>query len=390
MLAAGKVEQALMAKGNEFQRAAAESSVHRASYGDAWHRFARLSTADLSARLAGQEWPGARPAEDPGVGGPIVQFDQHWETARDARLWALERLRGVPTVAVDGSQIAASKEFAVPVSLVQVSWFENYHDPHRPYIKDVRNEVVTVDEGGGEVEEYVFAESKLNRTRFVLEMQTAIDRIRTLAADPPPVVFIDGSFVLSFAGRMPPKTRDAYLTALFDLLDASAEYSIPVVGFVDRSFASDLVTLLRTLFDLPPASIVDADILTERLSPFDRTIAFECARGDVLPLYEATRTGYVHDLLFVYLQSGQGRLPVRVDFPRWILEAGLLDHVIDIIRAEAVVGSGYPYALETADATAVLSTEDRMAFYRMFHHFADASGLFASLPAKSISKARRR
>jgi GTP:adenosylcobinamide-phosphate guanylyltransferase len=110
----------------------------------------------------------------------------------------------------------------------------------------------------------------------------------------------------------------------------------------------------------------------------------------VLPLYEATRTGYVHDLLFVYLQTGAGRLPVRVDFPRWILEADLLDHVIDIIRAEAVVGSGYPYALETADATAVLSTEDRMAFYRMFHQFADAAGLSASLPAKSMSKARRR
>jgi hypothetical protein len=38
----------------------------------------------------------------------------------------------------------------------------------------------------------------------------------------------------------------------------------------------------------------------------------------------------------------------------------------------------------------VLSTEDRMAFYRLFHQFADASGLSASLPAKSMSKARRR
>lgn len=390
MLVAGKVQQALTAKGDEFRRAAAESSVHRALYGDAWNELSRLSIADLLARLAGQEWPGARPAEAPGAGGPIVRFGEVWENARDAREWALERLRGVPTVAVDGSQIAASKEFAVPVSLVQVSWFENYHDPQRPYIKDVRNEVVTVDEGGGEVEEYVFAESTLNRTRFVLEMQTAIDRIRVLNADPPPVVFIDGSFVLSFAGRMPPKTRDAYLNALFDLLDASAEYRIPVVGFVDRSFASDLVTLLRTVFDLPPVAIVDADILTERLAPFDRTVAFECARGDVLPLYEATRTGYVHDLLFVYLQTGGGRLPVRIDFPRWILEAGLLDHVIDVVRGEAVVGSGYPYALETADATAVLTTEDRMAFYGLFHQFADTAGLAASLPAKSMSKARRR
>ncbi len=390
MLVASKVEQALAAKVGEFHRTAGESLAHRVAYGNAWDELALLSAADLKERLAGHEWPGARPAEDPSARGAIVPFAAHWDTARDAREWALARLQGVPTVAVDGSQIAASKEFAVPVSLVQVSWFENYHDPDRPYVKDVRNEIVTVNDSGGEVEEYVFAESTLNRTRFVLEMQTAVERMKALPAHPPPVIFIDGSFVLSFAGRMPPQTRDAYLNALFDLLDASSERSIPVVGFVDRSFASDLVTLLRTLFGLPAAAIVDADFLTERLAPFDRTVAFECARGDVLPLYEATRTGYAHELLFVYLQTGQGRLPTRVDFPRWILDAGLLDHVMDVIRAEAVVGAGYPYALETADATAVLSTEDRMAFYKTFHHFAAASGLSASLPAKSVSKARRR
>jgi hypothetical protein len=390
MLIAGKVERALAAKEGEFHRSAGESLAQRVAYGNAWDELAHLSASDVTDRVAGKEWPGARLAEDPSAHGPIVPFREHWETARDAREWALERLKGVPTVAVDGSQIAASKEFAVPVSLVQVSWFENYHDPDRAYIKDVRNEIVTVDDGGGEIEEYVFAESTLNRTRFVLEMQTAVERIHALAPDPPPVVFIDGSFVLSFAGRMPPTTRDAYLNALFDLLDASVECAIPVVGFVDRSFASDIATLLRTLFGLPPAAVVDADFLTARLAPFDRTIAFECARGDVLPLYEATRTGYAHELLFVYLQTGQERLPVRVDFPRWILEAGLLDHVMDVIRAEAVVGSGYPYALETADATAVLTTEDRMAFYRLFHRFAEAAGLSASLPAKSMSKARRR
>jgi hypothetical protein len=390
MLVAGKVEQALTAKEAEFHRTAGESLIQRDVYGNAWDELALLSRSEVTERLAGHEWPGSRPAENLSTRGLIVPFTERWDTARDARAWALEELRGVPTVAVDGSQIAASKEFAVPVSLVQVSWFENYHDPDRTYIKDVRNEIVTVDEGGGEVEEYVLAESALNRTRFVLEMQTAVERMHALDPHPPPVIFIDGSFVLSFVGRMPPKTRDAYLNALFDLLDASGEHSIPVVGFVDRSFASDVVTLLRTLFDLAPAVVVDADILTERLAPFDRTIAFECARGDVLPLYEATRTGYAHELLFVYLQTGQDRLPTRVDFPRWILDAGLLDHVMDVIRAEAVVGSGYPYALETADATAVLSTEDRMAFYRLFHRFADASGLSASLPAKSMSKARRR
>ncbi len=389
MLIPGKVIEALAEKRLEFERVAGEALTNRTIYRGAWSKFSVLPPAQARNRLAAFDWPGAIPVEDQSA-HPIVPFPHHWETARDAREWALNVLRGVPTVAVDGSQIAASKEFAVPLSMVQISVFENYHDEERPYLKDVRNEIVTVDDGGGEVDEYVFAESTLNRTRFVLEMQTAAERISTLERSASPVVFIDGSFVLSFAGRMPPRTRDAYLNALFDLLDTSAKYRIPVVGFVDRSFASDLAGMLRNLFELPAASISDGDIIASDLSPFDRTIAFECARGDVLPLYEATRTGYVHDLLFVYLQTGHDRPPVRVDFPRWVLEDGLLGHVVDVIRAEAVVGSGYPYALETADAAAVLTTEDRMEFYRLFHHFADTSGLAHGVPAKSASKARRR
>jgi hypothetical protein len=68
----------------------------------------------------------------------------------------------------------------------------------------------------------------------------------------------------------------------------------------------------------------------------------------------------------------------------------LLDRVVDLVRAEVVVGCGYPYALETADAAAVLTAEDRMSFYRLFHEFARANGIQASLPGKSISKLHRR
>jgi hypothetical protein len=110
-------------------------------------------------------------------------------------------------------------------------------------------------------------------------------------------------------------------------------------------------------------------------------------------------------MCFLYLKTGQDRFPARLDFPRWILDAdpgtpakawvsgqvpSLLDRVVDLVRAEVVVGCGYPYALETADAAAVLTAEDRMSFYRLFHEFARANGIQASLPGKSISKLHRR
>ena len=34
---------------------------------------------------------------------------------------------------------------------------------------------------------------------------------------------------------------------------------------------------------------------------------------------------------------------------------GLLERVVDVVRAECVAGTGYPYAMETADALAVIT-----------------------------------
>lgn len=371
-----------------------ESANLRERYEHAFDELAGLSTHEVEDRLGGVEWPGARPSDELDRRGLIIPFEQVWSSAQDARAWAMQRLRGVPTVAVDGSQVPASKEFSVPVSLVQVAWFENYHDPDRPYIKDVRNEVMTP-EDEPELEHLSFAESLLSRRRFCLEMAVAVERLQSLrsadqGADRTPVLFVDGTFVLSFAGRMAPEARDVYLESLLALLQASERYRVPVVGFVDLSFASDLAAMLRSAFDLPAGHIFDAQILAQSMDAFDRTAAFRCARGDVLPLYHTAARDFSQELYFVYLKTGQDRLPARLDFPRWVLDAGLLDHVLDVVRAEIVVGSGYPYPLETADATAVLTSEDRMAFYRLFHDFAGAEGLAVSLPAKSISKAHRR
>lgn len=390
MLVAAKVTQALGEHTEAFRQAAAESIRLRDLYLQALDWLPTLSSADVAERFQDEPWPGARSTDELERRGLVIPFEERWETAQEARAWALQRLRGVPTLAVDGSQIAASKEFGVPISLVQVAWFENYHDADRPYIKDIRNEIVTIDEQAREIDEYVLAESKLNQRRFVLEMQTAIERLKSLEGTRSPVVFVDTSLVLSFANRLAPWTREAYLQALFHLLDASETYRVPVVGYIDLSFASDLVTMLRTLFDLPRGTVFDARILGPILSSFDRTAAFECARGDVLPHYTTPERDYSHDLCFVYLKTGHDRLPARTDFPRWILEAGLLDEVLDVVRAEIVVGNGYPYALETADAAAVLTSEDRLTFYRLFHEFAQASGLKVSMPGKSVSKSRRR
>jgi hypothetical protein len=384
---------ALGEKSAQFRRNLADNSASLKGYEAAWEQLARMGMSEIEERLGGVPWPGARPSRELDRRGRVVPFDIHWSTAQEARGWALETLSGVTTVAVDGSQVPPSKEFAVPIALVQVAWFENYHDGERPYIKDVRNEVLVPDDAEYDISSY--GESVLSQRRFVMEMEAAVERIRSLAEAvqraTPGVVFIDGTFVLSFAGRMAPAVRQTYLRALFSLLEASEEHRVPVIGYVDLSFASDLTSMVREIFDLPAGNVVDAQMVASSLPPFDRTPAFRCARGDVLPFYVGEARDHSEDLYFLYMTTGFDRLPARIDVPRWVVEEdGLLDRVLDVVRAEIIVGAGYPYPIETADAAAVLTGEDRIAFYRLFHEFARAEGLYTALPAKSISKVHRR
>jgi len=230
----------------------------------------------------------------------------------------------------------------------------------------------------------------LQRAGLITQGRRAQWRPCRLETAPPPVVFIDGSLVLSFIHRMVPAAQSGYLHALFQLLDTSEEQGVPVAGFIDLSYARDLTGMLKTAFSLPDGNVFDAALLSERMQPLDRTAAFVTARGDVLPHYRSPRKDWSTEMCFVYVKTGADRLPARIDFPRWMLRQGVLDHALDIIRAEVVVGSGYPYALETADAAAVLTTEDRLQFYRLFHRFAEDTGLDILLPGKSVSKGHRR
>ena len=53
----------------------------------------------------------------------------------------------------------------------------------------------------------------------------------------------------------------------------------------------------------------------------------------------------------------------------------MLDEALDVVRAEVIAGNGYPYAIEAADAVAVISLRDREEFYRVFQDFAARNDL---------------
>jgi hypothetical protein len=161
------------------------------------------------------------------------------------------------------------------------------------------------------------------------------------------------------------------------------------VGYIDTSYANDLAAVLDALSGRRTRQrISDGALLRSRMGWGDRSAAYICAREDqVLPV---DGHKYYDQVCFVYLKTTADRPPARLDLPRWLLEAGELEHVLDVVRAECVVGNGYPYAVETADAVAVITMQDRERFYRVFQEFAERKSLKVGTSRKTQSKIRRR
>jgi len=387
-----RVIAALEAKAHRFAGYEVELNDAIGAYEQSLAKLAGLSRAEVEARLAGVPWPGARPtAEHDQHPGIVVPFGRTWANHEQARAWAREVLAGVPTVAADGSQITPNRDISVPVGAVQIGWFINPHDSDQSYVKDITFEVLAPDELADEDEGALgFPDWRVNAQRFIGECERLIKVMQAVRdADVKPVCFFDGSLVVSFVQHMLPERQRQYVEAVVALLAASEECRVPLVGYVDTSYANDLAAMLDTLTGRQARRrISDGALLRSRMQWGDRTAVYICAREDkVMPVGGSK---YYDRVCFVYLKTTADRPPARLDLPGWLLEAGELERTIDVVRAECVVGNGYPYAVETADAVAVITMQDRERFYRVFQEFAEKQGLSLRFSQKAMSKQRRR
>jgi len=412
MLSRKHVTEALRAKRDGFESYEQRTGQELERLAERLARLEAMSAREAREALTAVPRPGAYPTDERASGQSVVRrFKEHWADHREARCWALSVLGGVTTLAVDGSQITPSTDYTMPVGAVQVGWFENPHESEGEYVKDIHFEILTPEEmylGGTRADQFedqtegrTFPDAVINRRRFELECEVLVAHMRRYARetrDEPretPVCFFDGSLVISFAAQIRDRAlQRAYVAAVRGLLDVSRETRVPLVGYVDTSHARDLVHMLEAFDPSLPAgaSITDSQLLaTQRLSWGDRGEVFTCARDD--RLFDAGNAGddYYDRVCFTYLKTAASARPTRVEVPRWVLDAGLIEHVLDVIRAECVVGTGYPYAIETADAVAVITARDRERFYRLFQDFAERElGRQLMMGRKPLSKRARR
>ncbi|MDI7274711.1 MAG: DNA double-strand break repair nuclease NurA [Anaerolineae bacterium] len=388
MLDLRKVAQALADKRQLFRGYSESQGSLLEHYRRQWLEVSATPRGTIEERLRASAWPGARPTDEHDRQEPVIPFGRRWRNHEEARVWARQVLEGVTTVAVDGSQISPSDDYYPPVGAVQIGWFENPHDPAGSYVKDISFEVLAPQELAGD-QGGDYPDWQVNWRRFEGEcLRLAACMREHRHRQPGPICFFDGSLIVSFAQHMRPERQACYVGAVTGLLAVSAECRVPLVAYVDASRAADLVAALDTMEGRPSSGHVsDGAFLRPLMAWGDRTPAWICARDD---LVQPRDDKYYEQVAFVYLKTTADNLPVRLEFPRWLLEQGLLEHTIDVVRAECVIGNGYPYAVETADAVAVITAQDRERFYAAFERFAGREGLPLRLRRKAGSKGTRR
>jgi len=408
MIQRDKILQQLQSKRDQFVAFEDSFQDEAGRYLEALDRMSMLPGSELTRRLAPVNTPGALPtAEFDAAAGLRVEFPHKWKNHQEAREWAFDALLDHPTFAVDGSQIRPDDDFSIPVAAVQVAWFENRHTVDGRYVKDARFEVLTPEDLTVEFgDDRVISEQQVNLRRFELEIESLCASMKKLSepgkklsepggdAAKLAVAFFDSSLVISFADRLQGEAQERHVRAMLELLRSSEKTGVPVVGYVDGSRARDLVHMVASLFKLNDAEkIHDAWLVASRLTWGARTPMFVCARGGadrkqqgILEKFEEYRRG----VGFVYLKTSATAPPARLEIPLWVLERGLLDQVISLVIAEVVVGNGYPYVIQSADAAAVINSRDRDAFYAIFQRFAREQEIGLRISEKTASKSRRR
>jgi hypothetical protein len=373
-------------------------------------------TAEEVARAAGVEAaPGERrrranalpSAELDGAGACVVGFGARWRSHEEARRWALAALHERATCAADGSQLLPGREISLPVAAVQVAAFENPHTADgRGYRKEAHFELITPDElldtDGGKIT----AADIIGLRRFALELRVLsefMERKRGWRArgERVPVALFDGTLLISSTQiRTESNFPAKYIEAVAAAVGVSRATEVPIIGFVDQSYARDIVSLLDALAGEAHRSalVYDAQVLHAR-SGHDASAPLLSAWGDRTVFCLCRREGLTREFYdehdkplvgFIYLQTTGEGAPARLDIPAWVYEAGLLEEVVDAVRAECVVGNGYPYALETADEAAYISGRDRAQFVRALQEFAEREQMPFRVARKAASKAHRR
>ncbi len=398
MLFAQKLSEELERKAESFRAFSSQQKADLDSYRSSVKNLAENAERSI-AHISEIDESGALPSDELIDSGSFVfVFGKGWPNHEQARIWAGDILEGRTTFAADGSQIYAGKETSVPVAAVQIGWFENPHDGTAVFEKNAHFEILTPTDLIKDQEEPMNPDIRVEERRYLGEVGRIGDFLEKhrgwqKRGERMPLAFFDNPLLVPFSQK---GLQKSLLKATVDLVKLSSETEVPLVGYVARSFSRDILRMLDAAD--PSETRSSANIFDGSLLGFgdsgvlrnwgDRScFCYSKRRGLESFIDQATGRSTVG---FIYLATASDSTPARIDLPAWVYERGLLNEIVDVVRAECVIGLGYPYPLEAADQMAVIASRDREIFFRSLQDLAARGDLGFSVSRKDASKSRRR
>lgn len=297
-------------------------------------------------------------------------IEREFRSLAECRRWAVEICSTRVVAAVDGGQINPDRSFYPPVGFVQAAGFVNFHNGR--YEKFQEAELVFPDFSGEESPRF---EEMTSLRRFALECRM-MKKIMTSFKDENLFILYDGSLIASFLTGLSPKIRREYIENMNEVLSLSEKLRIPVIGYVDLSYARDLLNEIEKIKGRRIYGF-DAMAVKGRLKKW----------GDSTPVFVAKREimeEYSTKICYAYFLKSIKVPPSRVEFPEWMRD--MKREVVDLVLSQCILGSGsYPYVLESADFLAHIGKRDRERFHAMV-----SKVLSGSRSSKSESKGLRR
>ncbi|MGC8875434.1 MAG: DNA double-strand break repair nuclease NurA [Chloroflexia bacterium] len=372
---------------------------HRDRISCAWARLQELGREEMeSAALRSTVRVLARPLEDP------RQPYSSPERRTSYRLWAS-----------DGSAISPDPQALVRYALLHTAAVGLAFEPpsfevaHRTQLLFREEEMERAYPGAGEP---VPVEGPVVDTmRAYEELRILCEAAQQLPPDPsgrPLLLMTDAVILWTHRGTGPghEALKEEYLCRSVAALAQLEQAQIPLLSFTSMPRHREVVHTLLALVCPPERQLACGDCeqpLAECLTYrplLDRDLFAMLPFGTRSPLFQPVYHGDIAwrlplaarrndpELCFFYLNTGE---IARVELPRWIVRAGLLDTVHAIVLDQCRPGRaevpGYPLALSLAHHEAVLTAEDRRAVEWLIEEALARHGFVAPPSAKARMKA---
>jgi hypothetical protein len=293
--------------------------------------------------------------------------EETFRTFEDYQKWAMKMCKGKTVAAVDGGQINPERSFYPPIGLVQSAGFVNFNNGE--YEKIVEMDLVIPES------ETLRFEELTSLRRFSLECKM-IKEIMKKFGDRDLFIFYDGSLIASFLVELSSEIRREYLRNINEVLELSEKMEIPIIGYVDLSYARDILNEIERIKGRKIRGF-DAMLMAKKLKKW----------GDSSPVFIAKREiteEYSTPICYTYFLKSAKVPPSRIDFPHWMRD--MKREIVNLVLSQCIFGGGgYPYVLESADSLAHIGRKDRERFQTMISRILSSSRSF-----KSESKRLRR